>query len=136
MLFSHFQGWGLTCQVTIEAASELDVVLKGATMYGNGAGLAQGSGGVVGLQGQQMGVTNAATIGIHPQLSDLAKRIAASVSQADKMLDRVRGPQPSQGEADSGKDPSEPTTQQWVKRCHGAMNRLESQLSELQETIS
>lgn len=135
MLFSHFQGWGLTCQVTIEAASELDVVLKGATMYGNGAGLARDS-DAVGLQAKQMGVTNAATIGIHPQLSDLAKRIAASVSQADKMLDRVRGPQPSQTEADSGKDASEPTTQQWVKRCHGAMNRLESQLLELQETIS
>lgn len=81
------------------------------------------------------GTEQALPVGVHSQLSDLAKRIAASVAQADKMLDRASGPKPK----DSGpinKEAHEPSTREWATLCHKAMAQLENRLADLQQVIS
>ena len=75
-------------------------------------------------------------VGIHPQVSDLAKRIGAAICQAEKMLDRVRGSQPQTPSETANKNAAEPSTQQLIGNCHSAMGRLESCLNELQTAIA
>lgn len=74
--------------------------------------------------------------GIHPQISDLAKRISAATAQTEKMLDRVRGSRPQTPSDQSTKIAQEPSMQDWVRGCHSRMGDLENLLNELQVLIA
>jgi hypothetical protein len=76
-----------------------------------------------------------AAVGVHPQLSDLAKRISASVSVVEKLLNRVTGPKPTEG-ITGNKETREPSTQECIAMCHKEMARMENRLADLQTAIS
>ena len=90
-----------------------------------------------GMQGEMQAAScqpPAPSAQIHPQIADLGQRIASAAIRLDKVLARARGAQPvPAGQAE--KNPSEPSTLEYLSACHQAMSYLECQIGDLEVVI-
>ena len=72
---------------------------------------------------------------IHPLTTELGQRIYGVSCRLDKTLARLRGSQPVAEGTSSSKQDREISTNEFIQLCHQAMNRVEEQLSELEQVV-